>query len=542
MPGWFRPWRRRAVALLAVLGMLSSVLIAGSAPASASSSQLDQPMVVINPGGGVLEDGSDGLKLVMNSSTGWVGQDQTYYRNTYQYCCSASAPMLNIGGILYGQAGPAFRSPTWDTLEIVELTGSATSSEGTDLGSGSATLRYTVTHNELVFSMDRIVTYVHPNNTAIERYEISIPEGNTEVVKFYLGGDTAPGSSDSGVGFEVTEPVRTIYSVNPYSDIQLGYGEIPGEAPFDGARVASFYPPYETVQMGGDIGFEIDTSGHDAGILMQWTIGTEPGVHTRAMQRVVGERGAAITAAWGTTEVDAGEPTTLDLTVLNTGSTDADEIGFTFDLPEGVAVASDAATNSCGGTATAAAGASAVSLETGSVVGGDSCLISVPVAAADAGEYTFTASSVSTVTGMSNFVGTATLTVAETVPVCDRAIVGPYAGRAAAEGSIARFYMSVFTRQPDEVGFDYWTAQHEAGVTVEQIAWQFLDSDEFDLVSGDDTDAEFVEVMYGNVLCRASDAPGKAYWEEQLADGMARKAFLLELSESVEFRGLTGTA
>ena len=95
-------------------------IVARQLPAQAAPSQLGTPQVTLNPGGGILANGTDGLRFTVNAAAGGStpnnaqnGQDGVVYRNTYQYCCSGGGPMLNIGGTLYGQNGPAASSTSF---------------------------------------------------------------------------------------------------------------------------------------------------------------------------------------------------------------------------------------------------------------------------------------------------------------------------------------------------------------------------------------------------------------------------------------------
>ena len=81
-------------------------------------------------------------------------------------------------------------------------------------------------------------------------------------------------------------------------------------------------------------------------------------------------------------------------------------------------------------------------------------------------------------------------------------------------------YEAAFNREADASGLGYWVAQAKQGMTLTQIAQNFLLSHEFATRYGDSmTNGEFVEALYQNVLDRSSDREGYEYWVESLTTG-----------------------
>lgn len=415
-------------ALFAVTVLVSN--IASMQIASAEATQVGTDQVTINPGGGVLANGSDGIRFTINSDEyepeeeederdeAQAGQDGVVYKDTYQYCCSAGGPMLNIGGQLYGQAGPADEDeiPAWDSIQIVSTTGStATGTRTSTVGSGSAKVRYTVVNGGLTYTVDRTVSYTHPNNYVTDTYSYTIPAGNTKPVKFYLGGDTAPGSDDSGLGIMLTEPKRTVISLNPESEIMFGFREAPGSKKFDGATSQDYDIPYDAVVAGEDIGFVVDDNTeetHDAGLMMQWNLGTTPGTYTHSLQQFVGSQGTSLDAGFSHSMTSPNVSTKLNLSIENTLLDEEDGLGYTFTLPTGLKIAAGSSSNSCGGTVSVVPGATTVTVSSASVDAIANCVISVPIVATAIGTYTITSSSASSLLGgLQNGVGTSSLEV-----------------------------------------------------------------------------------------------------------------------------------
>lgn len=105
---------------------------------------------------------------------------------------------------------------------------------------------------------------------------------------------------------------------------------------------------------------------------------------------------------------------------------------------------------------------------------------------------------------------------------------------------VHRLYLGYFLRAPDTDGLTYWTAQRQAGITLADVSEQFALSQEFQDRYGNADDAQFVDLVYGNVLGRQPDADGRAYWIQQLADGLTRGELMTGFTESPEFVNLVG--
>lgn len=390
----------------------------------AAAGQMGVQQITLNPGGGILANGSDGIRFTINSEqnnswptanyAGTPGQDAVAYRNTVQYCCSAGAPMLNIGGTLYGQAGPASGSgQNWSSLEVISTSGvTSLGSRTSTTGNSGAAIRYTVVKNSITYTIDRVVSYIYPNDYVNDAYTFTIPDGNAEVVKFYLGGDTAPGSSDSGYGVMLTEPVRSVISLNTSSHIMFGFREVAGSKAFDGATSQHYGTPFGTVASGGNIGFVETASVHDAGLMMQWNLGSTPGTQTASMQQFATQQGTNLNASFASSSTDPDVPVNLNVSIANTELTTVSGLGYTLALPSGLVVGSGSPSNSCGGTLTAVAGSGTISLSGGSVDGASNCISSIPVVSSSVGTYGISSSSFSSLAGaLTNNVGASSLIV-----------------------------------------------------------------------------------------------------------------------------------
>ncbi|MEH6433669.1 DUF4214 domain-containing protein [Massilia sp. DD77] len=99
-----------------------------------------------------------------------------------------------------------------------------------------------------------------------------------------------------------------------------------------------------------------------------------------------------------------------------------------------------------------------------------------------------------------------------------------------------RVYQAAFDRTPDLAGLGYWISRMEAGMTLDQVARSFIDSVEFKGLFGTaPTNAQLVEKMYQNVLHRKPDAAGLDFWVDVMERGaLTRSELLTSFSESTE--------
>ncbi|MFV0260684.1 MAG: DUF4214 domain-containing protein [Acidimicrobiales bacterium] len=103
--------------------------------------------------------------------------------------------------------------------------------------------------------------------------------------------------------------------------------------------------------------------------------------------------------------------------------------------------------------------------------------------------------------------------------------------------TVFRLYWAFFRRQPDPVGAWYWIGRRDACLGLDRIADFFAAGDEFRARYGPVADdEEFVDLLYGNILARAADPEGLAYWTGLLGRGeLTRGAMVLYVSLSREF-------
>lgn len=87
----------------------------------------------------------------------------------------------------------------------------------------------------------------------------------------------------------------------------------------------------------------------------------------------------------------------------------------------------------------------------------------------------------------------------------------------ATQANVTTLYIATFGRAPDAGGLNYWVNQ--SGLSLEEIAKSFFDQPETQAKFGTSDNASFVAAIYQNVLGRAGEAGGVAYWVSQLDTG-----------------------
>ena len=94
------------------------------------------------------------------------------------------------------------------------------------------------------------------------------------------------------------------------------------------------------------------------------------------------------------------------------------------------------------------------------------------------------------------------------------------------EHQVARLYVAAFGRNADSAGLVQQYAGLRAGETLAQLADGIVGSAEFTNRYGVLSNADYVSALYQNVLGRAGDASGVAFYNGALARGASRGTIL----------------
>lgn len=95
-------------------------------------------------------------------------------------------------------------------------------------------------------------------------------------------------------------------------------------------------------------------------------------------------------------------------------------------------------------------------------------------------------------------------------------------------GLVGRIYQAVLNRTPDQGGLNYFRQRLQSGaMTNTDVVNSFINSQEFQSTYGSLSNTEFVNLVYQNVLGRAPDQDGLAYWVLQMDLGNTDQAGLM---------------
>jgi len=102
-------------------------------------------------------------------------------------------------------------------------------------------------------------------------------------------------------------------------------------------------------------------------------------------------------------------------------------------------------------------------------------------------------------------------------------------------GMAYRLYQAAFNRVPDIGGLGFQMNALDTGLTLEQVAANFIASPEFQTTYGNVDDTQFLTLLYQNVLHRAPDEGGlQFHLDEMHVQGQSRAQELVHFSESPE--------
>ncbi|HEU5150732.1 MAG TPA: DUF4214 domain-containing protein [Iamia sp.] len=106
---------------------------------------------------------------------------------------------------------------------------------------------------------------------------------------------------------------------------------------------------------------------------------------------------------------------------------------------------------------------------------------------------------------------------------------------------VIRLYNAYFDRNADHAGLAFWYDQiTEHGKSINTVSSSFAGSAEFAEMYGDLTNAQYVTLVYQNVLDRNPKPADLAYWKGRLdAKEISRGRMMTLFSESAEFKALS---
>lgn len=107
-------------------------------------------------------------------------------------------------------------------------------------------------------------------------------------------------------------------------------------------------------------------------------------------------------------------------------------------------------------------------------------------------------------------------------------------GKTGTDGFVLRLYNITMGREADETGFQYWNQRlQEKEITAAEVAQGFFFSNEFQ--GAQYSDLQYVKLLYRTMFGRDADKEGLNYWMELLEDGVSREYVFKGFAESQEF-------
>lgn len=103
-------------------------------------------------------------------------------------------------------------------------------------------------------------------------------------------------------------------------------------------------------------------------------------------------------------------------------------------------------------------------------------------------------------------------------------------------GQAYRLYQAAFARTPDSKGLGYWIDRMDKGLSLRDVAADFMTQSEFKTAyGGSQSNVELVTRFYQNILGRAPEAAGRDFWVTHLDNkAMSVAEVLAAISESGE--------
>ncbi len=98
---------------------------------------------------------------------------------------------------------------------------------------------------------------------------------------------------------------------------------------------------------------------------------------------------------------------------------------------------------------------------------------------------------------------------------------------------LGSLYSAALDRAPDAAGLEYWQSVLEAGASRKGVVEAFFSSSEYNNLN--ESNESFVAGLYRDLLGRAPDVAGEAYWLNALESGVARASVVTDFVNSSEF-------
>ena len=111
------------------------------------------------------------------------------------------------------------------------------------------------------------------------------------------------------------------------------------------------------------------------------------------------------------------------------------------------------------------------------------------------------------------------------------------------EAAVARLYAAMFGREADPAGLDHWVSEVNRGVPIDDVAWHFIRTEEFqNLYGGFEFDPyAMLMVIYRNGMNRDIDEAGYLLAELHYTEGVPIEELIVQVTNSAAFVAVTST-
>ena len=239
----------------------------------------------------------------------------------------------------------------------------------------------------------------------------AIPLNGTTTLTFTLSNPAANTIPLAGVGFTDTLPPQLLVSTPNGLTGVCGGGTITATAGSNAVSLSG-----ATLAAGGSCNFSVNVTGVSAGVANNSVAGssTTAGTGNTANASLTVIEPATLSKVFGAGSIPLNGTTTLSFTVQNNNSTSSlSGVGFSDALPSGLVISTpNGSSGSCGGgTITASAGTTTITLTGATLVASASCTFGVHVTGTAAGQQNNTTGAISSNEGGNGMAASATLAV-----------------------------------------------------------------------------------------------------------------------------------
>lgn len=296
-------------------------------------------------------------------------------------------------GTISATAGSGTVSLAGGTLTSSPAAGStctfSLSVTGTVAGLKNNSVQVTSTEGGTGNTSNASITVVAPPTISKAFNPTSIALNATSTLSFTIVNPNTA-SALSGVGFTDNLPAGVVVAATPNVTGSCGTGTITATA---GSGSISLTGGTLTASpaAGSSCTFSVDVTATTPGTKNNTSgnvTSTEGGTGgTASASLIVTAAPPTITKSFGAASIPLNVSTSLTFNITNSNTVALTGLAFTDSLPSGLVVATpNALTNTCGGTATAVAGSSSISLTAGTVAASGSCTVSVNVTGTTPGQ------------------------------------------------------------------------------------------------------------------------------------------------------------